>query len=278
MPIKVYKPTTPGRRIASVDAYADITKQTPERRLIVSLQKNSGRNNQGKITVRHRGGGNRKKYRIIDFAGTVMDVPGTVTTIEYDPNRNSRIALVTYANKEVRYILAPEGITVGTTIKTTNTKGEITIGNRMPVGTIPTGIMVHNIELTPTKGGEIVRSAGLGAMIMAHENGLTHLRLPSGELRAVFDACKATIGAVSNPDFRNVRLGKAGRTRHRGVRPRVRGKAMNPVDHPHGGGEGNQPIGLKHPKTPWGKPALGVPTRRSHRRSNRMIFKRGKKR
>lgn len=278
MPIKSYKPTTAGRRGASVDAYADVTKHTPERRLIVTLQKNSGRNNQGKITVRHRGGGNRKKYRVIDFVGAILDIPGTVKAIEYDPNRNCRIALISYPNNEMRYVIAPEGIVVGTNIMTTSTKGEITVGNRMPIGTIPTGIVVHNIELAAGKGGEIVRSAGLGATIMAHEGGLTHLRLPSGEMRAVYDACKATIGTVSNSDFRNIRLGKAGRTRHRGFRPRVRGKAMNPVDHPHGGGEGNQPIGLKHPKTPWGKPALGVPTRRSHRRSNHLIFTRRKKR
>lgn len=278
MPIKQYKPSTGGRRGASVDAYADVTKSTPERHLVVTLMSKAGRNNQGKITVRHRGGGHKKKYRMVDFAGVVKDVPGTVKAIEYDPNRNARIMLVEFPAHGTFYFLAPDGVGVGTPIITSSHGVDIKPGFRMPIKFIPTGIMVYNIELTPGKGGEIVRSAGLGAMIMARENGLTQVKLPSGEIRAVLDDCMASVGTVSNADFRNIRLGKAGRMRHRGFRPRVRGKAMNPVDHPHGGGEGNQPVGLKHPKTPWGKPALGVKTRRSHRRSNRFIISNRRKR
>jgi len=273
MPVKKFKPTTPGRRGASVDAFEDITKSYPEKSLTVPLKKQAGRNNQGKISVRHKGGGHKRKYRLIDFVGGPLGVKGKIVSIEYDPNRTGRILLVEYAQGKRSYVLAPEGMKVGQTIITTLEKADIKPGNRMPLKNIPTGIAVHNIELVKGKGGEIVRSAGMSATIMSHEGGFTQLKMPSGEIRQVYDTCMATVGVVSNADHRNVRLGKAGRMRHRGVRPRVRGKAMNPVDHPHGGGEGNQPIGLKHPKTPWGKPAFGVKTRRSHRRSNRFIIR-----
>jgi len=273
MAIKKFKPTTPGRRGASVDAFDDITKTIPEKSLTVTLKKRAGRNNQGKISVRHKGGGHKRKYRLIDFTGGPVNIEGKIIAIEYDPNRTARILLVEYQKGELMYLLAPEGMKVGGKIITTDKKADIKPGNRMLLKLIPTGIAVHNIELLPKKGGEIVRSAGMSATIMSHEGGFTQLKMPSGEIRQVYDTCMATVGVVSNGDHRNVRLGKAGRTRHRGVRPRVRGKAMSPVDHPHGGGEGNQPIGLKHPKTPWGKPALGVKTRRSHRRSNRFIIR-----
>lgn len=273
MPVKKFNPTTPGRRGASVDAFDDITKSNPEKSLTVTLKKRGGRNNQGKISVRHKGGGHKRKYRLIDFAGGPLNIPGKIVSIEYDPNRTARILLVEYPGNTLCYLLAPEGVQVGQPIITTNEKADIKSGNRMPLKNIPTGIAVHNIELTQGKGGEIVRSAGMSATIMSHEGGFTQLKMPSGEIRQVYDTCMATVGVVSNVDHRNVRLGKAGRMRHRGVRPTVRGKVMNPVDHPHGGGEGNQPIGLKHPKTPWGKPALGVKTRRSHRRSNRFIIR-----
>lgn len=277
MAIKMLKPTTPGRRKASIASFDSITKWTPEKSLTITLKKKAGRNNQGKITVRHRGGGQKRKYRVIDFKGALLG-KGIVEAIEYDPNRTARIALVKYQDGKKAYVIAAEGLHVGQSIENTSGKVDIQVGNRMPIKSIPTGIIVHNIELTPGKGGEIVRSAGLGATIMSRENGLTQIKLPSGEIRNVFDDCMATVGTVSNADHRNVRLGKAGRKRHRGIRPRVRGKAMNPVDHPHGGGEGNQPIGLKHPKTPWGKPALGRKTRRSHRHSNRFIISKRKRR
>lgn len=273
MAVKKFKPTTPGRRRASVDAYDDVTKSTPEKKLTVTLKKRAGRNNQGKITLRHRGGGHKRKYRLVDFKGGMLNTKAKVEAIEYDPNRNARIALVSYPDLSKSYIIAAQGMKVGSTIIATREKVDVKPGNRMPLKLIPTGIEVHNIELTPGKGGEFVRSAGMSAVIMSHEGGLTQLRMPSGEIRNVYGECMASVGSVSNPDFRNIRLGKAGRKRHRGIKPTVRGKAMNPVDHPHGGGEGNQPIGLKHPKTPWGKPALGVKTRRSHRRSNKFILK-----
>lgn len=273
MPVKKLKPTTPGRRKASVDAYLDITKTTPEKKLTVMLKKKGGRNNQGKITLRHRGGGNKRKYRIIDFKGGRLNTKGKIEAIEYDPNRNARIALISYTDGSKAYILAAQDMHIGQEIMTSDAKIDIKPGNRMPLQFIPTGIAVHNVELTPGKGGEIVRAAGMSATIMSHEAGMSQLRMPSGEIRQVYATAMASVGAVSNPDFRNIRLGKAGRKRHLGIKPTVRGKVMNPVDHPHGGGEGNQPIGLKHPKTPWGKPALGVKTRRSHRRSNRFIVK-----
>jgi len=278
MPVIIHKPTTPGRRKSSVDSFADITKTKPEKSLTIRLKNTAGRNSQGKITVRHRGGGSKRIYRLVDFSGGPLNIEGKVAAIEYDPNRSGRIALISYPNGKKTYILAADGMTVGQSIIHADAKADIKPGNRMPLHLIPTGLQVHNIELTPGKGGEIVRSAGLSATIMSHEAGKTQLKMPSGEMRMVYDTCKASIGQVSNPDHRNVRWGKAGRKRYKGWRPTVRGKAMNPVDHPHGGGEGNQPIGLKHPKTPWGKPALGVPTRRSHRRSNRFILRSRKNR
>jgi large subunit ribosomal protein L2 len=275
MPIKIYKPTSPGRRNSSVDAFEDITKTRPEKSLIVIRKSHGGRNAQGKITVRHRGGGVKKYYRLIDFKQDKFDSPAKVLAIEYDPNRGARIALVGYSDGEKRYIIAPVDLKVGEEILSSMSKAEIKVGNRMPLEHIPVGRMVYNIELTPGKGGEIVRSAGVGAEIVAIEGDYVTIKLPSGEIRKVPKSCLASIGQVSNPDYMHIRWGKAGRVRHLGFRPSVRGKAMNPVDHPHGGGEGNQPIGLKHPKTPWGKPALGVKTRKN-KASAKLIIQRRK--
>jgi len=275
MPIKIYKPTSAGRRKSSVDTFKDITKSEPEKSLIVIKKNQAGRNNQGSITVRHRGGGVKRYYRMIDFKQDKFNSPAKVIAIEYDPNRGARIALVQYSDGEKRYILAPIDLKVGEEIISSKTKTEIKVGNRMPLEFIPVGVMVYNIELTPGKGGELVRAAGLGAQIMATEADYTILKLPSGEIRKVSKNCLASIGQVSNPDYIHIRWGKAGRIRHSGIRPAVRGKAMNPVDHPHGGGEGNQPIGLRHPKTLWGKPALGVKTRRK-KFSDKLIIQRRK--
>ena len=275
MPIKIYKPTSPGRRNSSVDAFEDITKTRPEKSLIVIRKSHGGRNAQGKITVRHRGGGVKKYYRLIDFKQDKFNSPAKVLAIEYDPNRGARIALVGYSDGEKRYIIAPIDLKVGEEILSSMSKAEIKVGNRMPLEHIPVGRMVYNIELTPGKGGEIVRSAGVGAEIVAIEGDYVTIKLPSGEIRKVPKSCLASIGQVSNPDYMHIRWGKAGRVRHLGFRPSVRGKAMNPVDHPHGGGEGNQPIGLKHPKTPWGKPALGVKTRKN-KASDKLIIQRRK--
>lgn len=258
-----------------MDAYLDITRSKPEKSLIMIKKRTGGRNNQGKITVRHHGGGAKRYIRLIDWKQDRFDAPAKVEAIEYDPARGARIALIEYPDKERRYVLAPENMKVGDSIYSYKEKGEIKMGNRMPIEFIPVGIMVYNIELTPGEGGKIVRSAGLGTQILAIEGGFAQLKMPSGEIRMVAKECRASIGQVSNPDHRLVRLGKAGRMRHLGVRPRVRGKAMNPVDHPHGGGEGNQPIGLTHPKTPWGKPALGVKTRKK-KWSDKFILQRRK--
>ena len=262
MPLKTHKPVTPGRRGAVHPSFEEITRRRPERSLVVALRKHGGRNAQGRITTFHRGGGSRRLLRIIDFKRDKTGVPGRVTSIEYDPNRSARIALVSYADGEKRYILAPHGLQVGATVQA-GPDAEIRAGNALPMKYIPTGTMVHNVELHPGKGGQMVRSAGVAAQVMAREEHYTLLRMPSGEIHRVLSECIATIGQVGNLDHKNVKLGKAGKNRHRGRRPTVRGSAMNPVDHPHGGGEGKSPIGLKHPKTPWGKPALGARTRRN---------------
>lgn len=274
MPIKVHKPTTAGRRRSSVNAFAELTKSKPEKALTVSKRRISGRNNSGKITVRHRGGGAKRRYRLVDFKRHDYEVEATVKAIEYDPNRSAWIALVNYANGKKAYILAPQGLEVGMKVMASKERVDVTPGNRMPLDKMPIGTVVYNVELNPGKGGSIIRSAGASAQLMAVEGKYATLKLPSKEVRKVPKQCAATVGAVSNPDHRLVRWGKAGRTRHRGKRPTVRGKVMNPVDHPHGGGEGSNPIGLKHPKTPWGKPALGVKTRKAKKFSNKLIIQR----
>jgi len=276
MGIKRYKPTTPGRRGASVVSYEEITRKEPNRSLIIIRKKHAGRNFQGKVTVRHQGGENKKFYRIIDFKRDRYDLPAEVLSIEYDPNRTAFIALVQYNDGEKRYILAASGLKVGDEIFSSKNKIEIKTGNRLKLEYIPIGMMIHDIELVPGQGGKIVRSAGSAATILACEAGFAQIRLSSGEIRMLPKDCLATIGQVSNIDKINVRLGKAGRMRHLGVRPRVRGKAMHPAAHPHGGGEGVNPIGLKHPKTPWGKPALGPKTRKKGKYSDRFIIKRRK--
>jgi len=276
MAIKLYKPTTPSRRHTSVLSSEDITETTPLKRLIKSGKNMAGRNNRGKITVRHQGGGARKKVRIIDFKRDKFDVPAIIATIEYDPNRNTRIALINYADGEKRYMIAPQKMKVGDGVMSSQKLIELKIGNRMPLEVIPPGMFVYNIEMTPGKGAQLARSAGNSAYLMGVDAGKAQLKMPSGEIRLVPEKCSATIGACSNPDYKNIRWGKAGRTRHKGIRPTVRGKVMNPCDHPHGGGEGNQPIGLKHPKTPWGKPALGVKTRKKGKKSDKLILQRRK--
>lgn len=264
MGIRIYRPITAGRRKSSVQTFDDITKFEPEKSLVMIKKRTAGRNAQGKITVRHRGGGARRYVRMVDFVRRSYDVPAKVAAIEYDPNRGARLALLTHQNNIKSYIIAPLGLNVGDEIVSSRGTVAIKPGNRLPLQHIPIGIMVHNIEFIKSGGGKLVRGAGTGAQLMALEGGYAHLRLPSGEIRMVPQECAATIGQVGNPDWRHIRWGKAGRMRHRGWRPTVRGKAMNPVDHPHGGGEGHNPIGLKHPKTPWGLPALGVKTRRRH--------------
>lgn len=274
MGIKKYGAYTPSRRHMTGSDFKEITKTTPEKSLVVSLAKNAGRNNQGKITVRHRGGGSRRKYRIIDFKRNSKDgIPATVIGIEYDPNRTANIALICYADGEKAYILAPEGLKIGDKVVSSK-DADIKPGNCLPVENIPVGTMIHNIELYPGKGAQLVRSAGVGAQLMAKENGKGMVRLPSGELRYVRLDCKATIGVVGNSDHSNVQLGKAGRTRHLGIRPTVRGSVMNPCDHPHGGGEGKSPIGRPSPVTPWGKPAMGYKTRKKNHRTDKQIARR----
>lgn len=273
MGIKKFNPYTPSRRNMTSSDYAEITSTTPEKSLVVSLNKNAGRNNQGKITVRHQGGGSRRKYRIIDFKRRKDGIPAKVMTIEYDPNRTSNIALICYADGEKAYILAPNGLTVGTTIMNGET-AEVRVGNCLPLQNIPVGTQVHNIELYPGKGGQLVRSAGNAAQLMAKEGKFATLRLPSGEMRLVPIICRATIGQVGNIDHELVNIGKAGRKRHMGIRPTVRGSVMNPNDHPHGGGEGKTGIGRPGPVTPWGKPALGLKTRKKNKKSNKMIVRR----
>lgn len=273
MPIKQYKPTSPGRRNASGATYSEITKKTPEKSLTVSLKSRSGgRNNQGRITVRSRGGGNRRLYRIIDWKRNKAGIPAKVAAIEYDPNRTARIALLQYVDGEKRYILAPNGLAVGAMLLS-GPEAEVRVGNALALANMPTGTQVHNIELTPGKGGQIVRSAGTSAQLMAKEGDYALLRLPSGEMRRVRIECMATIGQVGNVEHSLVKLGKAGRTRHRGRRPEVRGAVMNPRDHPHGGGEGRAPVGMPGPKTPWGKPTLGYRTR-NNKRTDKYIVRR----
>jgi len=278
MGVRRHKPTTAGRRRSSGDDFSDITKSKPEKSLTKTLKKHSGRNNQGKITVRHRGGGHKRRYRLVDFAQMRLDDDATVLAIEYDPNRSARIALLQYADGTKVYILSADGVQVGQTITSTEGTADLNPGNRMPIGHIATGTLIYNIELTPGRGGKIVRSAGTSAVVMSQDAGFVQVKLSSGEIRKFDERCRASIGKVSNPDWGNIRWGKAGRMRHRGRRPTVRGKVMNPVDHPHGGGEGNQPIGLKHPKTPQGKPALGVKTRDKKKKSSAFIVTRRKKR
>ncbi len=271
MPVKQYRPTSPGRRSMSVSTFEEITKTRPEKSLTVRLKKHAGRNNQGKITTRHRGGGAKRAYRLIDFKRNKLDVPAKVAAIEYDPNRSARIALLHYVDGEKRYILAPLGLKVGDRV-VAGPNADIKPGNALPLKNIPTGTTVHNVELERGRGGQMVRGAGAGAQLMAKEGKYALLRLPSGEQRNVNILCMATIGQVGNVDHENVRIGKAGRSRHMGRRPTVRGSAMNPVDHPHGGGEGRAPIGGQ-PQTPWGKPALGYKTRKN-KRSDRFIVRR----
>ena len=273
MSIKVYKPTTNARRNMSVTDYSELSKVAPERSLLAPLSKNAGRNTYGRITVRHRGGGNRRKYRIIDFKRDKTDMTATVLTLEYDPNRSAHIALVQYEDGEKRYILAPVGLKVGDKIEA-GEQADIKPGNALPLVNIPTGTFVHNVELYPGRGGQLARAAGNAAQLMAKEGAYALLRLPSGELRNVPNGCMATIGQVGNTDHENVKIGKAGRTRHLGIRPTVRGSVMNPNDHPHGGGEGKSPVGRPGPCTPWGKPALGYKTRNKKKSSDKLIVKR----
>ena len=273
MAVRGFKPTTPARRQMTVNTFEEITTDSPEKSLLVALNKSGGRNNQGKITVRHRGGGAKRKYRIIDFKRDKDGIPAKVSTIEYDPNRTAFIALVTYADGEKRYIIAPNGLKVGDTI-VSGPESDIKVGNCLPLKNIPVGTFVHNIELSRGKGAQLVRSAGSSAQLMAKEGNYATLRLPSGEMRYVRIECKATIGTVSNLTHEIMNVGKAGRKRHMGFRPTVRGSVMNPVDHPHGGGEGRTPIGRPGPLTPWGKPALGLKTRKTKKYSDRLIIKR----
>ena len=273
MGIRKYKPTTPGLRGMTVSTFEDITTDRPEKSLTVTLKNHAGRNSRGTITVRHRGGGTRPKYRIIDFKRTKDDIPATVRTIEYDPNRSANIALLFYADGEKRYIIAPNGLKVGDVL-VSGPHSDIQIGNALPLENIPVGTIIHNIELKRGKGAQLVRSAGNGAQLMAKEGNYCQVRLPSGEVRKVRKECRATIGEVGNVDHGNITIGKAGRKRHMGIRPTVRGSAMNPNDHPHGGGEGKSPIGRPGPVTPWGKPTLGYKTRSKKAQSDKFIVKR----
>ena len=273
MAIKSYKPTTPSRRQMTVTDYSELSKVAPEKSLLEPLKKHSGRNSNGRTTVRHRGGGNRRKYRVIDFKRDKTEMPARVLTLEYDPNRSAHIALVQYEDGEKRYIIAPNGLKVGDTV-VAGPGADIKPGNSLPMASIPTGTFIHNIELYPGKGAQLARSAGVMAQLMAKENGYALVRLPSGELRNIPEICVATIGQVGNIDYENVNYGKAGRRRHMGWRPTVRGSVMNPCDHPHGGCEGKSPIGRPGPVTPWGKPALGYKTRATHNRSDKFIVRR----
>ncbi|MDR3344192.1 MAG: 50S ribosomal protein L2 [Oscillospiraceae bacterium] len=273
MAIRFYKPTTSARRGMSVTDYSNLSKVEPEKSLLEPLKKHSGRNSYGRITVRHRGGGNRRKYRIIDFKRNKADIPATVQTLEYDPNRSAHIALLEYADGEKRYIIAPQGLKTGDTI-VSGESADIKPGNALPLANIPTGTFIHNVELYPGRGGQLSRAAGVSAQLMAKEGAYALVRLPSGELRNVMANCYATIGQVGNIDHENVKLGKAGRKRNMGWRPQVRGSVMNPCDHPHGGGEGKSPIGRPGPVTPWGKPALGYKTRSKKKASDKLIVRR----
>ena len=276
MAIKTYKPMTNGTRGMSTLINTDITKSTPEKSLVVTLSKSGGRNNQGRITTRHHGGGAKRKYRVIDFKRNKDGIIGTVSAIEYDPNRTANIALITYADGEKRYILAPKGLEVGMKVES-GENADIKVGNSLPLANIPEGTMVHNVELKAGKGGQLARTAGSSVQILGREGRYTLLRLTSGEVRKVLSTCRATIGEVGNADHELVKVGKAGRKRHMGIRPTVRGSVMNPNDHPHGGGEGRAPIGRKGPMTPWGKPALGYKTRKNKKASDKLIVRRRKK-
>ena len=273
MAVKTYKPTTPSRRNMTTPSFAEITKKTPEKSLITVLKKNAGRNNTGRITVRHHGGGNKKKYRIIDFKRAFTEGANKVIGIEYDPNRTAYIMLLEDENGKKSYAIAPDGVTVGTLLYS-GENADIKPGNVLPISAIPVGTVIHSIELYPGRGAQLVRSAGAAAQLMAKENGMAQVRLPSGEVRLVRLDCKATIGQVGNLEHENIKIGKAGKKRHMGIRPTVRGSVMNPCDHPHGGGEGRSPIGRPGPVTPWGKPALGYKTRNKKARTNKFIFKR----
>ena len=274
MALKTFKPYTPARRNMTVSAFEGVDKKAkPERGLVETLKKHAGRNNYGHITVRHHGGGNKRKYRIVDFRRDKLDVPATVLRLEYDPNRTAYIALVEYTDGERRYILAPVGLKVGDQVLS-SAAADIKPGNTLPIANIPVGTVIHNIELAPGRGGQLVRSAGAAAQLMAKEGELAQVRMPSGEFRYVRMNCMATIGQVGNLENANIHIGKAGRTRHMGIRPTVRGSVMNPNDHPHGGGEGRAPVGRPGPVTPWGKPAMGLKTRKSKNRTNKFIIKR----
>ena len=275
MGTKKFRPITPSLRNMTVSDFSEITKKTPEKSLLTVKKKNAGRNAQGKITVRHQGGGNRQKYRIIDFKRNKTDMEAEVIGIEYDPNRSANIALIKYTDGTLAYILAPKGLKDGDKVISAET-ADIKPGNCLKLENIPVGTLIHNIEINPNQGGKLVRAAGQSAQLMAKEGKYAHVRLPSGEMRLVLARCKATIGEIGNEEHENIKLGKAGRTRHLGIRPTVRGSVMNPVDHPHGGGEGRAPVGHSGPMTPWGKPALGYKTRAKHKKSNRLITKRRK--
>ena len=275
MGIKHYRPITPSTRNMTVSTFEEITKKTPEKSLLATKKKNAGRNSYGRITVRHQGGGNRQKYRIIDFKRRKDDMVATVIGIEYDPNRSANIALIQYEDGEKAYILAPIGLTDGDKV-VSGAKADIKPGNCLPIENIPVGTMIHNIELNPGQGGKLVRAAGQEAQLMAKEGKYAHVRLPSGEMRLVMAVCRATVGTIGNADYENIKIGKAGRTRHMGIRPTVRGSVMNPCDHPHGGGEGRAPVGRPGPLTPWGKPALGYKTRKKNKQSNKFIVTRRK--
>ena len=275
MGMKHFNPTTPSLRNMTVSTFDEITKKTPEKSLLTTKKKHSGRNSYGRITVRHQGGGNRQKYRIVDFKRRKDDMTATVIGIEYDPNRSANIALIEYEDGERSYILAPIGLTDGNKV-VSGEKADIKPGNCMKIESIPVGTMIHNIELNPGQGGKLVRAAGQEAQLMAKEGKYAHVRLPSGEMRLVMTKCRATIGTIGNADHENVNVGKAGKTRHMGIRPTVRGSVMNPCDHPHGGGEGRAPVGHAGPMTPWGKPALGYKTRKHNKQSNKFIVKRRK--
>ena len=276
MAIRNYKPTTPGRRKMSALVNEEITTSTPEKSLTVTMRRKAGRNNQGKITVRNQGGGEKRKYRIIDFKRNKANVPGKVVSIEYDPNRTANIALISYKDGEKRYIIAPNGLKVGDVIVSSE-NADIKVGNALPIANIPVGTVIHNIEMRPLKGGQLCRSAGSSAQILGREGNYVLIRLTSGETRKILGVCKATVGEVGNLDKELVKLGKAGRKRHMGIRPTVRGSVMNPNDHPHGGGEGRAPIGRSGPMTPWGKPALGLKTRKNKKESDRYIVTRRNK-
>ena len=276
MPIKKFKPTSPGRRQMTVSTFEEITTDKPEKSLVEPLKKHAGRNAQGRLTVRHQGGGHKRQYRIIDFKRNKDGVPAKVATIEYDPNRSARIALLHYVDGEKRYIIAPNGLKVGDMI-VSGPEADIKVGNALPLANIPVGTIIHNIELKPGKGGQLARSAGSAIQLMAKEGAYAHVRLPSGEVRLIHVNCKATIGQVGNLDHENITIGKAGRSRWKNTRPTVRGVVMNPVDHPHGGGEGRAPIGRKSPMTPWGKVAIGGKTRKKKNQSDKFIIKSRKK-